>query len=155
MGRLRLFGELVEAGGAVEGGAVGGGGGHQVARVIRNSGDYQTTSLSFVDVDTANLAINMSTADSWVLLLLLGSCYVGGIQYVCFDFTIDGVRQGGDYGAQYVQPPYLQDVQIMWLAQVSAGSHTFRPQWRANGTTAYLQASTQHTPLAFAVIEIR
>jgi hypothetical protein len=156
MGRLRLFGELVEAGGAVEGGGGGdGGGGHQIARVVRNSGDYSTSSTSFVDIDTGNLVINMTTGDSWVLLLLLGSSYATGIQYECFDFTIDGVRQGHDYGVQYVQPPYLQDLQIAWLTQVSAGSHTFRPQWRANGSTAYLRASTQTTPLVFAVIEIK
>ena len=51
MGRLRLFGELIEAGGAVEGGGGGGGGGHQIARVVRTSGDYSTTSQSFVDID--------------------------------------------------------------------------------------------------------
>ncbi len=42
MGRLRLFGELVEAGGAIEGGGGSGGGGHQIARVVRTAGDYST-----------------------------------------------------------------------------------------------------------------
>ncbi len=153
MGRLRMFGELVEAGGAVEGGGTGGGG-LQVARVVRLASDYQTTSASFVDIDSNNLVINMTTGASWVMLLLFGSGYTIGVQYECFDFTIDGVRQGNDYGVQYTQPYYLQDLQIVWLAQVAAGSHVFRPQWRANGVTCYLRASSQFTPLVFAVVEL-
>ncbi len=68
MGRLRLFGELIEAGGAIEGGG-GAGGGHQVVRAVRTAGDYQTTSTSFVDIDTANLAANLTTGESWVLTM--------------------------------------------------------------------------------------
>jgi len=154
MGKLRMFGELVEAGGAVDGGS-GGGGGFQVARVVRAAGDYQTTSTSFVDIDSSNLVINMTTGASWVMLLLLGSGYTAGIQYECFDFTIDGVRQGNDYGVQYSQPYYLQDFEIVWLAQVTAGSHVFKPQWRGTGVTCYLRATSQSTPLLFAAIELR
>ncbi len=153
MAKLRMFGELLEAGGAVEGDG-GSGGALQVARVIRTAGDYQTTSSSFIDVDPSNLVINMTTGANWVLLLLLGSSYASGIQYECFDFTIDGTRQGGSYGVQYVQPYYLQDLQIIWLAQVSAGSHVFKPQWRANGSTCTLRASNQYSPLVFAVVEL-
>jgi hypothetical protein len=155
MGRLRLFGELVEAGGAVEGGGGGGGGGHQIARVVRTAGDYQTNSQSFVDIDTSNLVINMTTGDSWVLLLLLGTIYVGGIQYAHLDFTIDGERQGQGKGVQYVQATYLQDIQIAWLAKVSPGSHVFRPQWRVNASYAILKASSTETPLLFAVMELQ
>ena len=156
MGRLRLFGELIDAGGAVEGGGGGGGGGHQIARVVRISGDYSTTSQSFADIDTNNLVVNLTTGDSWVLLLLAGSAYVtGGIQYACFDFTIDGVRQGQSKGVQHVQPAYMHDIQIVWIAQVSAGSHTFRPQWRGTGSTCYLRASSADSPLLFTVIEFK
>jgi hypothetical protein len=154
MGKLRMFGELVEAGGAVAGGGSGGGG-HQIARVVRTAGDYQTTSMSFVDIDSNNFAISMTTGASWVMLLLLGSGYTAGVQYECFDFTIDGVRQGNDFGVEYSQPYYLQDLQIAWLAQVTAGNHVFKPQWRANGGTCYLRAANQFTPLVFAVIEMR
>ncbi len=61
MGRLRLFGELIEAGGAAEGQGSTGGGGHQITRVTRTAGDYQTTSVSFVDIDTNNPVINVTT----------------------------------------------------------------------------------------------
>jgi hypothetical protein len=157
MGRLRLFGELIEAGGAVEGGGGGGGGGggHQIARVVRTAGDCMTTSTSFVDIDTNNLVINLTTGDSWVLLLLLSACYVSSLKYGCFDFTIDGVRQGQAKGVQYVQAVYDADVQIAWLAPVTAGSHVFRPQWRVTGGSAVLRASSAETPLLFAVLELQ
>jgi hypothetical protein len=152
MGRLRLFGELIEAGGAVEGG--GGGGGHQIARVVRTAGDYTTTSTSFVNIDTSNLVINMTTGESWVSLLLLGSGY-SGTPFICFDFTIDEERQGQGKGVQYVQAPYLQDIQIVWLTQVAAGAHVFRPQWRVTGGSGTLRANPGDSPLVFAVMELQ
>ena len=156
MGRLRLFGELVEAGGAIEGGGgSGGGGGHQVARVVRTAGDYSTTSASFVDVDTNALVINLTTGAGWVWLLLVGSISAGGLQFICFDFTVDGVRQGQVKGVQQVQAGYTQDLQIAWLTEVTAGSHVFRPQWRVSGGSAVLRASTAETPLVFAVLELQ
>ena len=156
MGRLRLFGELIEAGGAVEeGGGGSGGGGHQIARVVRTAGDYSTSSTSFVDVDTNNLMINLTTGAGWVWLLLVGSIYAAGLQFICFDFTVDGVRQGQTKGVQQVQAGYTQDLQIAWLTEVAAGSHVFRPQWRVTGGSATLRASTAETPLVFAVLELQ
>ncbi|MGD0766373.1 MAG: hypothetical protein ABR978_08755 [Dehalococcoidia bacterium] len=156
MGRLRLFGELLEAGGAAEsgGGAGGAGSGLQVARVVRTAGDYQTTSQSFVDIDTTNLVINVTTGAGWVYLLLAGAVYVSSVQYGFFDFTIDGQLQGGAKGVQQVQPPYWQDIQITWLAQVAAGSHVFRPQWRVPSGMATLRASSPESPTLFAAIEL-
>jgi hypothetical protein len=156
MGRLRLFGELLEAGGAIEGGGQGApSGGHQVARVVRTAGDYQTSSTSFVDIDSTNLTINLTTGDTWILLLLTGSVYGASYSVVQFDFTIDGQRQGTAKGVQQVQEVNIQDVQIGWLAQISAGSHVFRPQWRVNMSSALLRASSTETPAMFAVIEIK
>jgi hypothetical protein len=156
MGRLRLFGELIEAGGAIEGGGEAApGGGHQVGRVVRTAGDYQTTSLSFVDVDTANLVVNLTTGDSWLYLLLAGTLYVSSFGYVHFDFTIDGQRQGATKGIQQVQATYVQDIQIAWLTQVAAGSHMIRPQWRVSAGTALLRASNAESPLMLAVVELK
>ena len=155
MGRLRLFGELMEAGAAAEGEEGGGtGSGLQVARVVRTTADYQTSSMSFVNIDTANLAINMNTGAGWVYLLLAGAVFVSSIQYGCFDFTVDGQLQGGAKGVQQVQAPYVQDIQISWLAQVTAGSHIFRPQWRVLGGGAVLRASSAESPALFAAIEL-
>jgi hypothetical protein len=154
MGRLRLFGELTEAGGAIEGGG-GAGGGHQVARAVRSDGDYQTTSTSFVDIDTANLAANLTTGESWVLLLLAGTVYATGFGQVQFDFTIDDQRQGTTKGLQQLQPVYNEDIQIAWLAQVAAGSHVFRAQWRVTAGTGVLRASSAESPAMLAVVELK
>lgn len=154
MGRLRLFGELIEAGGEIETGGEGGGGACQVARAVVANGDYQTADTSFTDIDAANLSLQLTTEDGWVLLLLAGSAYIGLLQYCCFDFTIDGQRQGQVKGVQQLQASYFQDVQIAWLAQVQAGTHTFRPQWRVTGSSAVLRAGASETPLLFAVIVI-
>lgn len=127
---------------------------HQIARLVRTSGDYTLPPAAFADIDTANLTITLTTDASWVLLLLLGTLS-GGVTYHCFDFTIDGTRQGQNYGVQAVQAPYPQDIQIHWLAQLEAGSHTFRPQWRiSSGSGGTLRASASYTPLVFAVIEL-
>ena len=155
MGRLRLFGELIEAGGAIEGGGGAAGGGHQVGRVVRTAGDYQTTSTSFVDIDTANLAVNLTTGDSWVYLLLAGTVYVSSVGYAHFDFTIDGQRQGTTKGVQQVQAVYGEDIQIGWLAQVAAGSHVFRAQWRVSTGVALLRASSAESPAMLAVVELK
>jgi hypothetical protein len=156
MGRLRLFGELVEAGGAIEGGGgSGGGGGHQIARVVRTAGDYSNPSTSFADIDTANVVVNLTTGAGWVWLLLMSAVYSGSLQFTCFDFTVDGVRQGQTKGVQQVQAGYTQDLQIAWLTEVAAGSHVFRPQWRVTGGSATLRASTAETPLFFAVLELQ
>jgi hypothetical protein len=155
MGRLRLFGELIEAGGAIEGGGEPAtDGGHQIARVVRTAGDYQTTSTSFVDIDTGNLCINVTTGDSWVYLLLAGTVYVSGFGYAHFDFTIDGQRVGQDKGIQQVEALYPQDIQIAWLAPVSAGSHVFRVQWRVSAGAALLRASSAESPAMLAVVEL-
>jgi len=155
MGRLRLFGELIESGGAIEGDGGAPAGGHQIARIVRTAGDYQTTSVSFVDIDTTNLAISLTAGDSWVFLLLTGSVSTTGGAYVWFDFTIDGQRQGAAKGVQFVQAVYVEDIQIGWLAQVSAGNHVFRPQWRVSAVQALLRASSAETPVMFAVVELK
>ena len=156
MGRLRLFGELIEAGGAVEGGGGGsGGGGHQISRVVRTAGDYVINSTTFADIDTANLVINMTTGASWVQLLLLGTAYAFGEQTLSLDFTIDGTRQGQTNGVQRVFPMDAQDIQAAWLTQVAAGSHVFRPQAKTDSAWVRLRASSAETPLLFAVLELQ
>jgi len=132
-----------------------GSGGHQIARVVRTAGDYTTTSTTFVDIDTDNLVINMTTGDSWVLLTLTGSAYITSFGYVQLDFTIDDVRQGQTKGVQQLQATYVAGIQVAWLVQVTAGSHVFRPQWRVSTGSALLRASAAETPLLFAVTELK
>lgn len=148
--------------------AGGGGGGHQIQRVVRSStsGIYMTTSISWVDIDSTNLSITMTTGASWVLLGLVGGAFqvaatAGGSGFVTF--TVDGTRQGSTNGGVYAQAqPTITDqilnfsVGALWLVQVTAGEHTFRPQWRLNiGTELRLLWGVGGTPaLQFLVAEL-
>lgn len=136
-------------------GVIAMGAAHQVQVVQGTAGDYTTTSLVFVDVDTDNLVVTMTTGDSWVLLILSGSLYVGSIKYGCFDFTVDGSRQGGGYGVISAQSAYEDPLVAVALVQVEAGEHIFRPQWRVTGGFARLRASPEYSPTIFAVVELK
>ena len=156
MGRLRLFGELIEAGGAIEGG-----GGRRPAAVTRWGASFgrrattrpRATPSSTSTRRTSPLASPPAIAG--YCLLLAGSVYVSGMRYAQFDFTIDGQRQGTTKGVQQVQAVYAEDIQIGWLAQVPAGSHVFRPQWRVSAGSGLLRASSAETPAMFAVVELK
>jgi hypothetical protein len=143
----------------------GGGGGHQIQRVVLSSGYHATSSTSFVDVDSSSLSITMTTGANWVVLGLFGGFFRvtangGGSGYL--DFTIDGDRQGpagGIYGQ--AQPTITGQtlgfsLGMLWVVQVDAGEHTFRPQWRLNiGTSISLYHGLGSTPaLNFFVAEL-
>jgi hypothetical protein len=138
--------------------AAGGGGGGappQVQRVVVNDqGTYTTQSATFVDIDGTRLAITMTTGASWVLMLLTGTTWNTSIPQNMFDFTIDGVRQGGANGIHTEASSIAHGVSLMWIAQVAAGSHTFKPQWRVSSSEGNLPASSAITPVMFAVVEL-
>ena len=129
---------------------------HQVARVKRTEGTYATTSTSFVDVDTANLAITMTIeAGSWVRLTLLAIAAQTGNYHSYFDFTEDDTRLGEAYGLTNHAYAVYRGLVVVHEYQPSAGQHTWRPQWRVNAGTGTLWASTDTTPLLFIVEELR
>jgi hypothetical protein len=138
--------------------AAGGGGGGsppQVQRVVINDqGTYTTQSTSFVDIDSTRLVINMTTGASWVLILLTGTTWNTSVPSNMFDISIDGVRQGGTNGIHYESSNVAHGVSLVWLAPVSAGTHTFKPQWRVSAAEANLPAISTVTPVMFAVIEL-
>jgi len=128
----------------------GGGGGAtnlQSARYKRTSGDYTTTSTTFVDVDSTNFSFTFTTGARRVLLGLVGSCANSGTNSsVVFDVTVDGTRQGGtNWGMQRTQiytATAVVDCSFTYLTDtLSAGSHTFKLQWRASADTATLEGS--------------
>lgn len=133
----------------------GGGGGHQVQRQVVNSfGTYTTTSTAFVDIDSTNLAITMTTGASWVVIFLTGTTWNSSTPGNMFDIAIDGVRQGGDNGIHYEVGSTPHGVSLIWVAQVSAGSHQFKPQWRVSAGTGSLPATSTISPVMFAVVEL-
>lgn len=137
------------------------GGAHQLSRVVRTAGDYSTTSTTFVDIDTTNLAITLTiTANRWLRLVLQGVVRNNTAnQLTAFDFTVGGTRQGQTSGIIMKDAgggPEPEDwFHCEWLYQeTTGGSITFRPQWKVTGGTANLRATTAQTPLLFYVEEI-
>lgn len=126
-------------------------------RVVRTAGDVSTTSTSFVDLTDAS--ITLTTTARPVLIGLTGSCQnsIQG-QNVMFDLDIDGTRQGGTNGLANLQADAANAQMTIGLtyltASLSAGSHTFKIQWRISSGTGTIQASSTQ-PYVFWVTEIR
>lgn len=136
------------------------GGAHQLTRVVRTAGDYTTTSPTFVDIDTTNLAITLTiTANRWVRLVLQGTINNATLSAQAqFDFTVGGVRQGQGQGIMkehfdVASSPNM--IHVEWVYQeTTGGSITFRPQWATDAGTLQFIAGTATTPLLFYVEEI-
>jgi hypothetical protein len=75
------------------------------------------------------------------------------------DLAIDGTRQGQTYGLNVIQAagtsvPNSNLGFVYLTAALTAASHTFKIQWRVDGTTGTLFASTGVTPAILTVIEL-
>jgi len=137
--------------------AAGGGGGHQIARLVSNS-LYSTSSTAWVDI-SALISITMTTAEAtWVRLTLQGSLAHSGAASTYFDFAIDGARvgSGNTWGLYHDQGAgtAVHGFQVVWELQVAAGSHTFRPQWRVGFGVAFLYGGSSFCPILFTVEEL-
>ena len=113
---------------------------------VNESSDYTTTSTSFVDVDATNLSLTITTTGRDVLVGFFGSVHQGsGSQYVYFDVDVDGARNGGDDGLIFVRTEaggniYHQPSFVVRISGLSAGSHTFKLQWKVSASTGTLYA---------------
>lgn len=117
------------------------------------TGDYTTTSSSFVDVDATNLALTIETNGGDVLVHFHGSIKnsnAGGIMF--FDIDVDGTRHGGDDGCIVVENPDAatasQRIAISFtrlITGLAAGSHTFKLQWKRSAGTITLYAGAGST----------
>lgn len=134
--------------------AGGGGGAHQVGRAVRTAGDLSTTSTSFVDVDPATLSVTLTTGAGWVLLFFQATVWNSGGFRVQLDFAVDGARQGQSWGLVWTAGSSGHALNVLWPAQVAAGSHTFRVQWAVNGGTGWMSASAATSPAVLSVIDL-
>jgi hypothetical protein len=131
-----------------------------------NGGEYSTSSTSFVDIDATNLKCTLSISGSAVLVGFTGMIFNtnGGASVTCLDITVDGTRigsAGGEGLAGKVQSgaftPVRESISFVALVTgLSAGSHTFIVQWKANAASATLQSgaagsNTDYIPHLFAV----
>jgi len=104
--------------------------------------DYTTTSTSFVDVDATNLALTITTAGGDVMVGMTGTLTNTDATYMTFfDVDVDGTREGGVNGITHGHGTSPKPVGFVWMVRgLSAGTHTFKLQWRVNGGTGYLYA---------------
>jgi len=128
-------------------------------KVSRTSGDYTTTSATFEDVDTTNISITLTTGARRCRLTLQatgGNGSDGGS--INLDFTIDGTRVGQTIGLLFITTPAASNNQNCGMQFVTdlltAGSHTFRVQWKSDSGTSTLRANTTTSPLVFTVEEL-
>lgn len=124
----------------------------QGARYQRTTGDYTTTSTSFVDVDATNMALTITTGARRCLVGLTGTVANSSAGATnMFDVDIDGVRQGGTFGIMTDRTPsatYRQNASFTYLTDLlTAASHTFKLQWRTTaGTLTMLAAAASEVP---------
>lgn len=106
---------------------------------FNDSADWTTTSTSFVDIDTTDLSLAITTYGGDVLVHFFGTTTTSAGQ-IFFDFTVDGTRNGGDDGLVRV-PSTLTPTSFTVLVEgLSAASHTFKMQWKVSSGTATLYA---------------
>jgi hypothetical protein len=131
--------------------AVGGGGsGFTPAFAIyrRTSGNYTTTSSTFVDIDATNLSFTITTGARRVRCVLDCTASINAAsEAVAYEILVDGTAKGGGTGGYRYSSGAAanhQPVHIEYLSDVlSAGSHTFKWQWRtSNGFTGTIRGGT-------------
>lgn len=115
---------------------------HADSEVALPTASYQTTSDidsyadDFVDIDSDNLNLTITTAGGDVLAAFQGAVHcLGDSTTVLIDIEVDGVRQGGNYtgivsaGIDSTRSPigfsYL-------IRNLGAGAHAFKLQWKSN-----------------------
>ena len=116
--------------------------------------EFTTTSTSFVDV--TNLVSTVTTGANRVLLIFSGVLSNGNADAASLlTFTVDGTNQGGTNGLMQVNTSGADTAEngtmIFLTAALTAASHTFRVQLRADSGTAKLRTNPTGTLI---VIEI-
>lgn len=142
---------LTVAGGVPTWAAASGGSGASDFYTTNEVGDYSTTSASFVDVDATNLALTITTAGGDVDIWFTGTFKSTSALPFFLDVDVDGSPAAGDDGIIGCRMGSLntngsQPLSFIFrVAGLSAGSHTFKLQWRTTGGTLTLHAGAGST----------
>lgn len=124
--------------------------------VNRTTGDITTTSTSLTDLTDASITI--TTGATRVLLTFTASTMNSSAEaYNFFNFVVDGALQNGTAGIKAQQSEVggseEQGFSMTFLtAPLTAGSHTFKVQWKVSTGTGTVRGDTA-TPYHFAVLE--
>lgn len=109
---------------------------------LNEAANYTTTSTTFVDVDATvgKLSLTITTTGGDVMIGFYGYAAATG-NTGFFDVEMDGTRIGGDDGLAVFYISIATTSFVILKTGVSAGSHTFKLQWKvASGGTATLYA---------------
>jgi hypothetical protein len=106
-----------------------------------NNANYATTSTSFVDIDSTNLAITLNLSGTAVLLVFtaVGNTLAGGTPIIDFDIDSTRFASGGTEGLGIV-PHRTVGTIVALVTGLSAGNHTFKVKWKTASNTAALYA---------------
>ncbi len=130
----------------------------QVSTVSLTSGDLTTTSTSFTDATGLTTTITTGAHRCLVIFSAAGHNNGSGSN-IAVDLAIDGTRQGQTYGllthAGQAGSNANDSLGFVYLTNaLSAASHTFKIQFRVDGGTGTIFASTGVTPAILTVIEL-
>lgn len=122
---------------------------------VNDTADYSTTSTTFVDVDATDVKCTITTAGGRVMVGFCGMVRfdnnAASPHRGYFDLDVDGTRLGGDdglvgLGTLTTDEPILPVSFVVLTSELSAGSHTFKLQWKvslsSNSLTLYAGAGT-------------
>ena len=119
-----------------------------------SSGDKTTTSTTFVDIDSG-LNITLTTGVRRCIVTFSATGKNSGAGNTAVDLDIDGARVGQAYGLVVADGSTNKNFSYTFTTDVlTAGSHTFKPQFRVDGGTGTIFASTTITPVFFSVAEL-
>ena len=125
--------------------------GPQVSHVDGATSGPTTTSTSYVDL--TDITVTITTGANPVLILFSGdfaSTSAGGNIYVIIE--IDGVDQADSERTISIDNVnYQYSVATTWLTTATAGSHTFKIQWKVSGGTG----TATGTSRAMEVLEFK
>jgi hypothetical protein len=119
------------------------------ARYVRTTANYTTTSTTFVDVDSTNLALTITTGARRVSIGVVASVSNSGTNNVFLDLLVDGTSESGGVGVVLSKSASLNDpISLTWLSAVlTAASHTFKLQWKTAAGTATLYGGQAGGPV--------
>ena len=103
-----------------------------------------TASRTFVDVDSINLNLTITTTGGDVLVQFSGSVDHDHSALGYYDVEVDGARLGGANGIR--TDKYVDGVVVTFshlIQDLSAGSHTFKLQWRTNTGRLHIEPHSQ------------
>ena len=106
--------------------------------------DITTTSTIFVDA--TGLSVTLTTAGRDVLIWFSGCRSSSGNNEGMYTLANDGTNVGGTFGLAYDGGVGPYQIGFVWrIAAPTAGSHTYKIQWRTSAGTETLKGNPNAT----------